>query len=49
MKENEAQILFYVDLDNEEIIDKQAFEEQKNEDDDGERALEEKPHPMLFN
>ena len=48
MKENEAQILFYVDLENEEIISKQEFEDQK-EDDDGEREVGVQPHPMLFN
>ena len=52
LKENEGQILFYVDLDNEEIIDKERFEEEhKNGEgsDDGEQEISEKPHPMLFN
>lgn len=48
LKENNAQILFYVDLENEEIIDKVQFEENK-EDEDGEQGIGEKPHPMLFN
>ena len=48
LKENEAQILFYVDLENEEIISKQEFEDQKD-DDDGEREVGVQPHPMLFN
>lgn len=50
LKENEGQILFYVDLENEEIITKAKYEDSKqDDDDDGERALDEKPHPMLFN
>jgi len=48
LKENNAQILFYVDLENEEIIDKAQFEENK-QDEDGEQGIGEKPHPMLFN
>lgn len=49
MKENGGQILFYVDLENEEIIDKATFEEQKDDDEDGEGQIGERPHPMLFN
>ena len=49
LKENEGQILFYVDLDNEEIITKAQMEENKDEDEDGEGQIGERPHPMLFN
>lgn len=50
LADNEAQILFYVDLDNEEIITKQKYaEEHKGDDGDGEGAIDEKPHPMLLN
>jgi hypothetical protein len=41
--------LFYVDLDNEEIITKAQMEENKDEDEDGEGQIGERPHPMLFN
>jgi len=49
LKENEGQILFYVDLDNEAIIERNEMEDEKDEDDDGEREIGERPHPMLFN
>lgn len=50
LKENEAQILFYVDLENEEVIAKADMEDRKDDDDeDGEREIGERPHPMLFN
>lgn len=32
LKENNGQILFYVDLENEEIVTKEQFEENKEED-----------------
>jgi len=42
--------LFYVDLENEEIIDKETILAQKEEEpEDQERGIDEKPHPMLFN
>ena len=42
--------MFYVDLENEEIIGKEQFEEQKEKaDEDGEASIGDKPHPMLFN
>ena len=50
LKENEAQILFYVDLENEEVIGKEQMEDSKDDaDEDGEREIGERPHPMLFN
>ena len=49
LKENGAQILFYVDLENEEVIAKEQMEENKEDEDDGEREIGERPHPMLFN
>ena len=41
--------MFYVDLDNEEILTKAQMEENKEEDEDGEGQIGERPHPMLFN
>ena len=41
--------MFYIDLDNEEIISKAKMEENKDEDEDGEGQIGDKPHPMLFN
>ena len=39
LKENEAQLLFYVDLDNETIVDKEDQQEEKEADlDDEENA-----------
>lgn len=49
LKENEAQILFYVDLENEEVIAKEQMEENKEDEEDGEQEIGERPHPMLFN
>lgn len=47
LKENEAQLLFYVDLDNEVIVDK--FETAQEADDlDDEEAAQSK-HPVLLN
>lgn len=48
LADNEKQILFYVDLENEEIIAKDKYlEDQKQED--GEQEINEKPHPLLLN
>jgi hypothetical protein len=53
LKENEAQLLFYVDLDNEAIIDKSAEADSRQnggEDDlDYEEAASESKHPVLLN
>jgi hypothetical protein len=49
LADNEAQILFYVDLENEEIIAKDKYMEEKKDDEDGEQEIDEKPHPMLLN
>ena len=49
LADNEAQILFYVDLDNEEVISKDKYLEEKKGEEDGEQEIEEKPHPMLLN
>ena len=40
--------MFYVDLENEEVIAKEQMEENKDEE-DGEQEIGERPHPMLFN
>lgn len=50
LKENDAQILFYVDLDNESILDKEKVNKAKegatvDEDDE----IKGEVHPMLFN
>ena len=50
LKENDAQILFYVDLDNEEIIDKEKVKKLKEEGvDDEDEEIKGELHPMLFN
>jgi len=42
--------LFYVDLENEEVIAKEVMEYKKDYgEEDGEREIGERPHPMLFN
>ena len=46
LKENEGQILFYVDLDNEEIIDR---DKRKKADVDEDDEIKGEVHPMLFN
>ena len=49
LKENEAQLLFYVDLDNESIVDKSAVDGQGQGDLDDEEAASESKHPVLLN
>ena len=49
LKENEAQLLFYVDLDNETIIDKSQQEGESHADLDDEEAASESKHPVLLN
>ena len=46
LKENEAQILFYVDLDNEEIIDRDKKKKAEVDEDD---EIKGEVQPMLFN
>lgn len=46
LKENEAQVLFYVDLDNEEIIDRDKKKKGVVDEDD---EIKGEVHPMLFN
>ena len=50
LKENDAQILFFVDLDNEEIIEKEKMAKRKEKavvDEDDE--IKGETHPVLFN
>jgi hypothetical protein len=47
LEKNEKLIMFYIDLENELIIDKQG-EESKDKDDEGELGAESK-HPVLLN
>ena len=51
LSQNEKQILFYVDLDEEEIIERETYmaKKQEEEEEDVEQELDKKPHPMLFN
>lgn len=48
LEQNDKQILFYLDLDNEGIIDKQAAEKLRNPD-SSDGAESSKLHPVLFN
>lgn len=48
MKENEKQILFYLDLDNESIVDRVSAS-KRTKNDDGDEEIIAKLHPMLFN
>lgn len=50
LKENEAQLLFYVDLDNESVIDKSAVnpDEGNGQEDEDEDIVNSK-HPVLLN
>lgn len=47
LKENEAQLLFYVDLDNETVVDKNAGNQEEGEDEDEE--IVNSKHPVLLN
>ncbi len=49
LKENEAQLLFYVDLDNETIIEKGSGDSQAQADLDDEEAASDSKHPVLLN
>lgn len=49
LADNEKQILFYVDLENEELISKEKYLEENKTEEDGEQEIGEKPHPMLLN
>jgi len=49
LKENEAQLLFYVDLDNEAIVDKGSGASQAEADLDDEEAASDSKHPVLLN
>ena len=49
LKENESQILFYVDLDNEEIVDKDKVKKRKEGPVDEDDEIKGEVHPMLFN
>lgn len=50
LKENEAQLLFYVDLDNETIVDKSDTDRQGDAADlDDEEAASQSKHPVLLN
>lgn len=47
LKENEDQVLFFVDLDNEQIVDRVTA--SKKVKDSTEEEIQQKLHPMLFN
>lgn len=51
LKDNDKQILFYVDLENEEILSKEKVNSQKEEGGaaDGDAELGDSSHPMLIN
>ena len=49
LKENEGQILFYVDLENESIIEKSDKKEGDQQEDDLENEVEGTKHPLLLN
>jgi len=49
LKENEGQILFYVDLENENIVGKQGAEAADGEAPDLEKEVEGTKHPVLLN
>ena len=49
LKENEAQLLFYVDLDNEQLVDRSVGQGGQTEDLDDEGAASESKHPVLLN
>jgi len=51
LKDNEKQILFYVDLENEEILSKEKVQAMKEEGgvEDGDAELGDSSHPMLIN
>lgn len=50
LKENESQILFYVDLDNEAILDKEKVKKSKDKETvDEDDEIKGEVHPMLFN
>lgn len=48
LHKNEKLIMFYVDLENEEILDKKPEEEKEGEDEVGDQVQESK-HPVLLN
>lgn len=48
LKENEKQVLFFLDLDNEAIVDR-ATASKKAEEVDAEEEIQSKMHPLLFN
>ena len=49
LKENEGQILFYIDLENENIVEKFEKKQQQQEEDDLENEVEGTKHPVLLN
>jgi hypothetical protein len=51
LKDNDKQILFYVDLENEEILSKEKVQSMKEEggEADGDAELGDSSHPMLIN
>lgn len=48
LEQNDKQILFYLDLDNEAIVDKLAAAKMRNAD-SSDGAESSKLHPVLFN
>jgi len=51
MEKNEKLIMFYIDLENEIIVNKKPAEEAKNADEEDipQDQLNESKHPVLFN
>lgn len=52
LKENEAQLLFYVDLENEQVVDKGAelkMEGLEGEEEGGDEEAPQSKHPLLLN
>ena len=50
LKENEAQLMFYVDLDNEDVIDKAAVNpDEGNAKEDEDEDIVNSKHPVLLN
>lgn len=49
LQENEAQLLFYIDLDNEAIVDKSGGDQKMQDAEDEDEPAQESKHPVLLN
>jgi hypothetical protein len=49
LKENEAQLLFYVDLENETIMEKTAADAKMSGDEEEDEEISQSKHPLLLN